>query len=252
MNFTILFKCNSQAGEWSLAAKLVNFPDFHRYLVPLRQNLQKRHQEYLDDVLKAWLKHCFAFGDQLEREAALVKLVDYLGHRGLLLNQAVEEALVQCCQDNQINLSVKKATISRQGLCSSCGSSLPSYWQEGEQFNMLHKKVLESVLQGKDVYQSTYPEELKEFLDMIEQQGPFDVIIDGLNIAFSSTPGRYKDIQSRGQPGRLESLQVLNVVDYFCDAGLKVLVVTRRRAKFYKDYSKICKRARVHLLNKVG
>ena len=63
--------------------------------------------------------------------------------------------------------------------------------------------------------------------------------------------GRYKDVQSRGQPGRLESLQVLNVVDYFCDAGLKVLVVTRRRAKFYRDFHQICKRARVHLLDKV-
>ena len=41
------------------------------------------------------------------------------------------------------------------------------------------------------------------------------------------------------------------MVDYFCDAGLKVLVVSRRRAKHYKDYTKICKRARVHVLNNV-
>ena len=223
-------------------------PEFHRNLVPLRQNLQKRHQGYLDDVLLAWIKHCSGHAGQLERESALVKLVEYLGRRGLLVSEAVEEALVQFCDVS--NLSARRASISQQGHCSCCGTCLPSHWQEGKEFNLLHKKVLDAVLQGKDIYQSTYPKELEEFLDMVDREGPFDVVIDGLNIAFSSTPGRYKDIQSRGQPGRLESLQVLNVVDYFCDAGLKVLVVSRRRAKFYKDYSKICNRARVHLLNK--
>ena len=244
-------QCLFQAGESTLATKLMENSEFHRHLVPLRQNLQKKHQGYLDEVLVAWIQHCASLGDPLERESALVKLVEYLGHRGLLVNEAVEEAFVQLCQGDQRNFSAKRATISQQGHCSSCGTLLPSYWKEGKEFNLLHKEVLEAVLHGKDIYQSTYPKELEEFLKMVDAEGPFDVVIDGLNMAFSSTPGRYKDIQSRGQPGRLESLQVLNVVDYFCDAGLRVLVVTRTRAKFYKDYSKICQRARVHLLNKV-
>ena len=226
-------------------------PEFHRHLVPLRRNLQKKHQEYLDDVLIAWVEHCAGLGSLLERESALVKLVEYLGRRGLLINDFVEEAIFQFCQGDQKTLSAKRATISSQGHCSSCGTSLSPYWQEGKEFNLLHKEVLEAVLHGKDIYQSTYPKELEEFLKMVGSEGPFDVVIDGLNIAFSRTPGRYKDMQSRGQPGRLESLQVLDVVNYFCDAGLRVLVVTRGRAKFYKDYRKICQRARVHLLNKV-
>ena len=181
-----------------------------------------------------------------------MKLVEYMGERGLMVNEAVEEALFKFCQDDQsLDLAVRKVTITQKGHCTFTGTALPSQWQENKKFHLLHNRVLEVVLQGKDVYQSTNPQELKQFLDMVDKEGPFDVVIDGLNIALSSTPGRYKDMQSRGQPGRLESLQVLNVVDYFCDAGLKVLVVTRRRAKFYRDFHQICKRARVHLLDKV-
>ena len=180
--------------------------------MPLRQNLQKKHQEHFDEVLLAWLKHCADFDSKLERESALVKLVEYLGHRGLLIDEVVEEAFVRFC--DQSDLSAKRATVSQHGYCSSCNTSLPSYLEgDGKEFNLLHKSVLDAVLQGKDIYQSTYPQELQEFLDMIDREGPFDVVIDGLNIAFSNTPGRYKDTGSRGQPGRLESLQVLNVVD---------------------------------------
>ena len=120
-------QCLSQAGESTLATKLMENPEFHRHLVPLRQNLQKKHQGYLDDVLVAWIQHCASLGDPLERESALVKLVEYLGHRGLLVNEAVEEAFVQLCQGDQRNFSAKRATISKQGHCSSCGTSLPSF-----------------------------------------------------------------------------------------------------------------------------
>ena len=250
--FDMVLKYQFQVGDSALALRLMHFPDFHRHLVPLRQNLQRKHQEQLDNVIIAWLKHCSKKDDKLETEAELVKLVEYMGERGLMVNEAVEEALFKFCQDDQsLDLAVRKVTITQKGHCTVTGTALPSQWQENKKFHLLHNQVLEVVLQGKDVYQSTNPQELKQFLDMVDNEGPFDVVIDGLNIALSSTPGRYKDMQSRGQPGRLESLQVLNVVDYFCDAGLKVLVVTRRRAKFYRDFHQICKRARVHLLDKV-
>lgn len=43
---------------------------------------------------------------------------------------------------------------------------------------------MENVVTGKNIYYNTTPEEWKEFIACIKQNGPFDVIIDGLNVAY--------------------------------------------------------------------
>jgi len=134
--FSTLIQRALLAGESTLAAKLMDNPEFHRHLVPLRQNLQKKHQEYFDEVLLAWLKYCADLDVQLERESALLKLAEYLGDRGLLVNEATEEAFVRFC--DQSNLSAKRATISQHGYCSSCNTSLPSYLGDGQGYLPVH------------------------------------------------------------------------------------------------------------------
>lgn len=50
----------------------------------------------------------------------------------------------------------------------------------------MRSSFMKNVVQGRDIYCKTTPEEWKSFTDLIEQNGPFDVVMDGLNIAFES------------------------------------------------------------------
>lgn len=50
----------------------------------------------------------------------------------------------------------------------------------------MRSAFFESVVIGKDVFMNSTPEELQRFISFVEKNGPFDIILDGLNIAFMS------------------------------------------------------------------
>lgn len=45
---------------------------------------------------------------------------------------------------------------------------------------------LENVLVGQDIFRNSTPEELEKFIAFVDKNGPFDIVLDGLNIAFMS------------------------------------------------------------------
>lgn len=75
--------------------------------------------------------------------------------------------------------------LKRQGKCGSCGLHLENVSLSDEDFHRLQDVFLEKVLIRKDVFQKSTPEELKRFTEYIERTGPYDCVIDGLNVAYS-------------------------------------------------------------------
>lgn len=53
-----------------------------------------------------------------------------------------------------------------------------------EEFEHLRDVFLNKVLMGTDIFKNTTPNELQKFFRMVKAQAPFDVVIDGLNVAF--------------------------------------------------------------------
>lgn len=45
---------------------------------------------------------------------------------------------------------------------------------------------MNKVVKGRDIYQKTTPEEWKRFERVIEENRPFDIVMDGLNVAYLS------------------------------------------------------------------
>lgn len=54
-----------------------------------------------------------------------------------------------------------------------------------QEFEGLKKNFFENVIVGKNVFYKTNPNELERFKNFIKNIPPHDVVIDGLNVAYS-------------------------------------------------------------------
>lgn len=55
-----------------------------------------------------------------------------------------------------------------------------------EEFSDLKNKFLEKVIIGKDIFRKSDPTEMESFKQFIKNMAKFDVVLDGLNIAYLS------------------------------------------------------------------
>ncbi|XP_077477719.1 mitochondrial ribonuclease P catalytic subunit [Stigmatopora argus] len=108
------------------------------------------------------------------------------------------------------------SSASPKGLCKSCGTELESIQLSDEEYQQLRSKVMTDIIQGRDVFNKTTPEELEEFKEFVRTKPPFDVVVDGLNVA-NITKDRSK-----------QSEMLLAVVSELKLQGLTILVLGRK------------------------
>uniref|UniRef100_A0A8C2XNV7 Mitochondrial ribonuclease P catalytic subunit n=1 Tax=Cyclopterus lumpus TaxID=8103 RepID=A0A8C2XNV7_CYCLU len=107
-------------------------------------------------------------------------------------------------------------SASPKGVCKCCGSELESIQLTVEEYQQLKDRVMADIIQGRDVFNKTTPEELKRFKAFVERKPAFDVVVDGLNVA---NINRDKSRQSE---------TLLAVVSELEGQGLTVLVLGRK------------------------
>lgn len=107
-------------------------------------------------------------------------------------------------------------SVSPKGVCRCCGTKLESIQLTPEEYQQLKDKVMVNIIQGKDVFNKTTPEELEKFMAFVKRRPAFDVVVDGLNVA---------NIK-RDKSKLSESL--LAVVSELVHQGLNVLVLGRK------------------------
>ncbi|KAM6972910.1 mitochondrial ribonuclease P catalytic subunit [Aplochiton taeniatus] len=100
------------------------------------------------------------------------------------------------------------------GACQSCKANLESIQLTQEEYQQLKERVMADVIQGRDVFTKTTPEELDSFKAFVKRKPAFDVVIDGLNVA-NITRGN-------------QSETLLAVVSELEKQGLVVLVLGRK------------------------
>ncbi|XP_066244429.1 mitochondrial ribonuclease P catalytic subunit [Saccopteryx leptura] len=118
-------------------------------------------------------------------------------------------------------------TIQKNGQCLCCGKTIESVHLSPEEYEFLKEKVLRDVIDGGDQYKKTTPQELKRFQNFVKCCPPFDVVIDGLNVA-------------KMFPKARESQVLLDVVSQLARQNLRVLVLGRKHmltpgARWRKD-----------------
>ncbi|XP_038636416.1 mitochondrial ribonuclease P catalytic subunit isoform X2 [Scyliorhinus canicula] len=106
-------------------------------------------------------------------------------------------------------------TILHSGECQVCNTVLESIQLSEEEYNLLRKHVMNDIIQGTDVFKKTTPQELQHFQTFVQNRLPFDVVIDGLNVA---------NITAKGNQSRI----LLDVVSHLARQNLRLLVLGRK------------------------
>ncbi|XP_073421290.1 mitochondrial ribonuclease P catalytic subunit isoform X3 [Dendrobates tinctorius] len=70
------------------------------------------------------------------------------------------------------------------GRCQACKEQLESIHLTPEEYKTLKKAVINIIIKGEDTFRKTTPEELQAFLKFVDSQPPYDIMVDGLNIAY--------------------------------------------------------------------
>lgn len=107
-------------------------------------------------------------------------------------------------------------SVSPKGICRCCGTVLESIHMTEQEYQELKDKVMINVIQGTDVFKKTTPEELERFKAFVKRKPAFDVVVDGLNVAY------YMQIKSK------LSEMLLAVVSELVHQRLTVLVLGRK------------------------
>uniref|UniRef100_A0A8C1GDM5 Mitochondrial ribonuclease P catalytic subunit n=1 Tax=Cyprinus carpio TaxID=7962 RepID=A0A8C1GDM5_CYPCA len=105
--------------------------------------------------------------------------------------------------------------VAPSGECENCKASLESIQLTEEEYAELKDKVMKKVIEGSDVFKKTTPEELESFKSFVKQRPPFDIVIDGLNVANTT-------------PKATHSETLLAVVSELEQQGLNILVLGRK------------------------
>ncbi|XP_019374435.1 PREDICTED: mitochondrial ribonuclease P protein 3 [Gavialis gangeticus] len=100
--------------------------------------------------------------------------------------------------------------------CPVCNQVLETIELNEKEYNILKEKIMKDVMmQGSNTFRTTTPQELKRFQDFVKSRLPYDIVIDGLNVANSVK--------------KLNKYKVLfDVISYFAQQNLRLLVLSRK------------------------
>lgn len=109
----------------------------------------------------------------------------------------------------------KLTKVTNSGHCQTCQQQIESINLTPAEYSVLKKAVINSIIQGEDTFRKTTPQELKAFLQFVNSRPPYDIVIDGLNVAYHSKKVIY-------------SQALLDVVSSLAAKGKRILVLGRK------------------------
>ncbi|XP_006835411.1 PREDICTED: mitochondrial ribonuclease P protein 3 isoform X2 [Chrysochloris asiatica] len=235
--YTLLIRGLIHSDRWREALLLLE--DIKKVTIPSKKNYDDCIQGALlhQDVNTAWnlyqellghdltpmmetLKAFFDFGKGLKDDQYTNKLLDILLY--LRNNQLYPgESFAHCIK-----------TWFESGQCLGCGKTTESIHLTLEEYELLKENIMRNVIDGGDQYKKTTPEELERFQNFVKSCAPFDIVIDGLNVA-------------KMFPKARESQVLLDVVSQLAKQNQQLLVLGR------KHMLKPCSRWRKDEMEKV-
>ncbi|XP_022081381.1 mitochondrial ribonuclease P protein 3-like isoform X2 [Acanthaster planci] len=212
-NYQLIICTACDQGEYNLVEELLQ-DLYSRGNCPSEQTCLKLLQTF----------HCetedVAFCD---RSTKLVsELLRYFSSKRLYPSVAVGNELKHWFHRRQGEVwkaSMTRVTIG--GKCKCCGSRLESLDIGEEEFLNLQHQITEKVIKGGDIFQKTRPDEFEAFMEFVDEGAPYDIIIDGLNLAH---------IRKNTLPSKLLRQFVVYLAQ---ECGLKCLVLGRQHMLQY-------------------
>ncbi|XP_018323887.1 mitochondrial ribonuclease P catalytic subunit [Agrilus planipennis] len=185
----------------------------------------EKDRKPLDYVYMSYFSQIKSNSSYKHAREKIEELFKFLGQYDLIFNQKDAEVFVQYCKEWTDSASL--TVVNKSGICKSCSQKLEKVTLTEIEFEQLKNDFLENVIIGKDVFNKTNPKELEKLQQFLKSNKKYDVVIDGLNVAFSA------GVKS---PQTFAFL-VASVVKHFVENNKKVLVVGRTHMKKWpKNY----------------
>ncbi|XP_067895369.1 mitochondrial ribonuclease P catalytic subunit [Heterodontus francisci] len=168
-----------------------------------------------EDTLKAFFDCGKSFYDD-QYESKMMHILSYLRDNQIYPGEHLMHSIQSWFESIPSNRwEGHITTILHSGECHVCNTLLESIQLNEEEYNVLRECVMNDVIQGTDIFKKTTPQELQHFQTFVKSRLPFDVVIDGLNVA---------NIAAKGNQSRI----LLEVVSHLAQQNLRVLVLGRK------------------------
>lgn len=198
----------------------------------MEEIFEREDRQAGDDAYLTWLEH----SDPEE-------LLHFIATHGEKPNDKVAYALSEKLVAGggyQANFTF----VNIRGICQNCGKQLAPQLPTATEFKQLQDAMLNRVLLSNDVFLKSLPQEVVRFQDLLKKNRNWDVVIDGLNVAFAS-----------GSASPTSHAQLVSqVVEHFWHEKKKVLVVGRRHMKKWpkREMATIYDRAQLFLVDNLS
>ncbi|XP_062557657.1 mitochondrial ribonuclease P catalytic subunit [Armigeres subalbatus] len=168
-----------------------------------------------DDVFLAWI--AYSLKDPNCFKQNMIKMLSFTNAKSLFLSKRIGQTLVQI--PTKYGLRAVETRVTEKGKCSSCKSTLASIVVPDDMFSALRDAFIQAVIIKKEIFNKTTPKELERFQMFLKKTKPYDVVIDGLNVAFST--GNQKS-------PAVYAMQIASVVKHYVRQRKRVLVIGRQ------------------------
>lgn len=111
------------------------------------------------------------------------RLLFFLQHHTLVVPEQVATELKRHLERLQVKVAM--SSVSRNKICGSCRTHLDEIALNTDEFRQLQEVFHEKVLIKDNIFIKSTPQEFNDFQVFLERTGPYDVVIDGLNVAYS-------------------------------------------------------------------
>lgn len=111
------------------------------------------------------------------------RLLFFLQHHTLVVPEQVATELKRHLERLQVKVAM--SSVSRNKNCGSCRTHLDEIALNTDEFRQLQEVFHEKVLIKDNIFIKSTPQEFNDFQVFLERTGPYDVVIDGLNVAYS-------------------------------------------------------------------
>ena len=137
-------------------------------------------QVMYDSTYESWINKCYT------NPRAWDFLSNLLARYEIFPNQVVTEKLKEMLKKRSLDAySGVPSTINKAtGSCRSCGRVLQNLSISPAEFDELKEVTVKKILIEPDVFIGSTPEEVARFKRLVEKTGPYNVVIDGLNVAY--------------------------------------------------------------------
>lgn len=120
----------------------------------------------------------------IENGGNVETLLLFLQRHNLQIPESVATSLKRYLEQTE-GIPVTMSSVGRNKTCGGCRTHLDEITIEPEEFSLLQSAFHEKVLIKDNIFIKSTPQEFNEFQRFLDQTGPFDCIIDGLNVAYS-------------------------------------------------------------------